>query len=71
MFPSLLSNLLWGAPKESEAEQIQREEVNHTAQEEAGDWLLISCPNSCGKLRRFIPKLRIVQAIPQVDWANN
>lgn len=48
MLPSVISNLIWGcSPQREEPEQEPK--VNVTAQEETGDWLLISCQNSCGE----------------------
>lgn len=49
MLPSVLSNFLFGAPKENEEEGVDNEHVlKHTSiHEEHGDWLLISC----GKLK--------------------
>ena len=45
MFPSVITNLFWGASKDEE----DGVPIKHTTSEEAGEWLLISsCPDSSG-----------------------
>ena len=46
MLPSVVSNFIWGIPNTDETDEVV---LKHTASEEAGDWLLITPENSCGK----------------------
>lgn len=54
MLQSMFSKLLWGAAQPEESVGADGAAINHTEREEAGDWLVISCQNSCGKLESFM-----------------
>lgn len=45
MLPSFLSNFIWGE-EEEEANAKDEETLVHSATEEAGDWLVITCQMS-------------------------